>query len=179
MNSLVLVPMGAVPNPLLGAVAYKLYHVIGWRCEIRRLPADPALAFHPERQQYHSTELLRHLLAITPDEPGKVVGVTPVDLYIPILKYVFGEAELGGRAAVVGYHRLREEFYGFPGNPKILGDRVAREVIHELGHTAGLPHCDDYSCVMASAHSVERLDLKQDHFCGRCLARFRTATALS
>ncbi|MFN2443316.1 MAG: archaemetzincin family Zn-dependent metalloprotease [Thermoanaerobaculia bacterium] len=179
MNSAVLVPIGAVPDALLGAVVHELVHALGWQCDVSRLEIDPQIGFHVERQQHHSTELLRHLLARTSGEARPVIGLTPVDLYIPILKYVFGEAELGGRGAVVGYRRLREEFYGLPDDPAALARRVGCEVIHELGHVVGLHHCENYSCVMASAHSVERIDLKSNRFCGHCLPRFRSATEVS
>ena len=176
MKSAVLVPIGAVPDALLGSVAHELFHAVGWDCQVSRIDLDPHIGFHVERQQHHSSELLRHLLARTGDEDRPVIGLTPVDLYVPILKYVFGEAELGGRGAVVGYHRLREEFYGLPDNPDALARRVGCEVIHELGHVVGLHHCENYTCVMASAHSVERVDLKSNYFCSHCLPLFRRAT---
>ena len=42
----------------------------------------------------------------------RFLAVADVDLYIPILKYVFGEAQIGGPCAVVSAFRLRQEFYG-------------------------------------------------------------------
>jgi archaemetzincin len=168
MSRITVVPIGAVSAPLLGAVVDRVGRTFGTRVQVRHHPIDPAPTFHPERQQYHSTELLRLLLGCADPAGGTLIGLTPVDLYIPILKYLFGEAEHGGRGAVVGFHRLREEFYGLPGDAGLLADRTVKEVLHELGHTFELTHCDDYECIMASAHAVERVDLKLERFCRRC-----------
>lgn len=102
-----------------------------------------------------------------------LVGVTDVDLYIPILSFVFGEAQLGGHIAVVSYHRLHQQFYGLPRDDSLLRERLVKEAIHEAGHTLGLTHCDDYDCVMAASHAVEWLDLKGAGFCGACRERIR------
>jgi predicted Zn-dependent protease len=106
--------------------------------------------------------------------PGEIlVGVTDVDLYIPILSFVFGEAQLGGHIAVVSYHRLHQQFYGLPRDDSLLRERLVKEAIHEAGHTRGLTHCDDYDCVMAASHAVEWLDLKGAGFCASCRGRIR------
>ena len=62
---------------------------------------DPEFAFHPERQQYHSSEILSAMQPLLTNDCWRVLGVTAVDLYIPILTFVFGEAQIGGRCAVV------------------------------------------------------------------------------
>jgi archaemetzincin len=104
--------------------------------------------------------------------------VTDVDLYIPVLTFVFGEAQLGGRCALVSLHRLHEEFYGLPPSPELLRHRLVKESVHELGHVLGLRHCPDWRCVMASTHDVERIDLKGEEYCPSCLvAAFLQAPA--
>jgi archaemetzincin len=50
----------------------------------------------------------------------------------------------------------------------MLRGRLVKEAAHELGHTFGLRHCPDWSCVMASSHAVERLDIKGVEFCADC-----------
>jgi archaemetzincin len=104
----------------------------------------------------------------TGEIPGRVLAVTDVDLFVPVLTFVFGEAQLPGRCAVVSTHRLREEFYGLPANQRLLEERLIKEAVHELGHTYGLLHCDGWECVMGSAHAVERVDVRSAEMCAAC-----------
>ena len=101
----------------------------------------------------------------------RLLGVTDRDLYIPILTFVFGEAQMGGSSAIVSYHRLRQEFYGLPPDLDLLANRLLIESVHELGHTLRLTHCDDFRCAMASSHAVEWIDIKDSGFCEDCLAK--------
>ncbi len=98
----------------------------------------------------------------------RLLGVSELDLFVPVLTFVFGEAQLQGPCALISLHRLREEFYGLPARPDLLLERAIKEAVHELGHTFGLRHCPNWSCVMASTHAVERLDLKSAEFCASC-----------
>jgi hypothetical protein len=106
-----------------------------------------------------------------PDPESRLLGVTSLDLYIPTLTFVFGEAQLRGPCAVVSIHRLRQEFYGLPRDPRLAADRLLKEAVHELGHTLGLRHCDDYHCAMAPSHAVEWIDLKSPRLCPDCQSR--------
>jgi archaemetzincin len=106
----------------------------------------------------------------------RVLGVAAVDLYIPILTFVFGEAQIGGPCALVSIYRLRQEFYGLPEDWGLLGDRLLKESVHEIGHTLDLTHCDDYSCAMAPSHAVEWIDLKSSVLCHNCQARIFAGT---
>lgn len=132
---------------------------------------DPELAFDPERGQYNSRALLRSLLEVTPEHVTRVLGVAGVDLFMPVLTYVFGEAQLGGRAAIVSFHRLQSERYGLPEDPARLQERLVKEAVHELGHTYGLTHCADDRCVMHSSTYVEGIDQKEAVFCKACWQR--------
>lgn len=129
---------------------------------------DLDLFYAPERNQYHSTLILAQLLKHLPEDGGKIIGITSVDLYIPILTFVFGESQLGGSGAVISTYRLRNEYYGLPKDSALLLQRTVKEAMHELGHAFGLIHCPDYECVMNSSTYVEDIDLKQDRFCRRC-----------
>ena len=105
------------------------------------------------------------------DGAWRVLGVTGADLYIPILTFVFGEAQMGGPCAIVSFHRLQQQFYGLPPDPNVLMDRLVKEAVHEVGHTFDLTHCEDYSCAMAASHAVEWIDLKEPTLCSSCQAR--------
>ncbi len=128
---------------------------------------DPEMAYDSARGQYNSRILLALLLRHH-QGPGKLLGVTDADLFIPVLTFVFGEAQLDGRVALVSSHRLVPERYGLPADPAQLQARLAKEAIHELGHTFGLVHCANGRCVMASSPQLTGVDLKTARFCVDC-----------
>jgi archaemetzincin len=175
MKKLQLLPVGTVDARLLEWLRQEL-------CERFRVPTvvlspalDPSFARHAERQQHHSSEILTSMQSHVNGDTWRLLGVTDLDLYIPILTFVFGEAQLGGKSAVVSYHRLRQEYYGLPADTDILANRLLVEAVHELGHTLHLTHCHDYRCVMAASHAVEWIDIKNSGFCEECLSRAVTS----
>lgn len=163
--------VGKVEAGLLSGLAEIIPKIFPVRCQILPKALDPAPTFHGERQQYHSSELLELIQKMAVPGCWRLLGVTSVDLYIPILTFVFGEAQLGGTCALASYHRLRQELYGLAPDPTLLRERLFKEALHELGHTAGLTHCEDYRCVMSSSHSVELVDLKEAELCQSCRQR--------
>ena len=168
MRIISLVPIGPVERALLGALAEGLAERLRVACALAPRGLEAEFAHNPLRRQYHSTEILRKLLKHRPGASWKVLGVTELDLYIPILTFVFGEAQLANGGAVVSAHRLRQEFYGMPTDPELLQERLLKEALHELGHTYGLRHCPNYTCVMSPSNAVERIDLKNAEFCPYC-----------
>jgi archaemetzincin len=172
MRPIRVVAVGAIETKLLPPVATALARELSTTAKLADQRVDAAFAHHPERNQYHSTAIIDYLLSHAHlDGDETIVGVTDLDLYIPILTFVFGEAQLGGTCAIVSHHRLAQEFYGLPPDKNLLLDRLIKEAVHETGHTAGLTHCDDYECVMAASHSVEWLDLKGTGLCEECRRR--------
>ncbi len=171
MKVLQLLAIGEFDEAMLAQVGASLaaqFHV-PW--ETLRARLDPQFAFHAERQQFHSTEILNRVNRFAGRETWRLLAFTEVDLYIPILTFVFGEAQLGDTAAIISGHRLRQEFYGLPPDSTLYSQRLLKEAVHELGHTLDLRHCDDYSCAMAASHSVEWIDLKEAGLCAGCAAR--------
>ena len=174
MKPIHLIPLGAPSRPgaepgldLLEYLAAALARTFRTPCQIRPETFDLSFALDADRQQYYSTAIIQRMeRAVDPD--ARVLGVTASDLYVPILTFVFGEAQLDGNCAVVSTARLKEEFYGMPPRPDLLRERLLKEAAHELGHTFGLRHCPDWRCVMTSSHAVERLDVKGAEFCQAC-----------
>ena len=174
MKRVQLLPLGSVDQDLVSELAAGLAREFMIPCEILTPAGEPSFAFNVTRQQYSSTEILASLAQRETPDTWRLVGVTTLDLYIPILTFVFGEAQLAGKCAVISLHRLRDEFYGLPPSILQLRERMLKEAVHELGHTLCLPHCEDYQCVMSSSHGVELVDLKTSRFCRNCRAAVPT-----
>ncbi len=101
------------------------------------------------------------------------LGITKKDIYFSNLNFVFGLASPTAYCAVVSLRRLDPEFYGYPQDDELYNLRVRKEVMHEIGHVFGLPHCSDYSCVMSFSNSIDDVDRKKDVFCSSCMRIFR------
>jgi archaemetzincin len=168
MRLISLLPIGRIDHALLEPLAESLTRRLRVVCSILPDGLEAEFAFNPLRRQYHSSEILKKILQKPASPASKVLGITENDLYIPVLTFVFGEAQLADGGAVVSTHRLRQEFYGLPTDPELLHQRLLKESLHELGHTYGLRHCLDYTCVMSASNAVERIDLKQAEFCPTC-----------
>jgi len=138
----------------------------------------PAIDFAWDRgrQQYSSIGVLEMALRLCPDDAGKMLAVTGRDLFVPVLTFVFGQAQLGGRVGVCSLARLRQEFYGLAPNRELLVERAAKEALHETGHLFGLLHCSDPGCAMSLATNVRQIDTKQAAFCAGCRARVERVT---
>lgn len=125
-------------------------------------------AYDPTRRQFNSTVLLAQTLLIPNPNKNKLIPLVDVDLYVPILTYVFGEAQLNGTAAIVSTHRLSNVYYGIPTDHQIMLARLEKEIVHELGHTFGLIHCHQFECVMRASTYVEEIDYKRVTPCTAC-----------
>ncbi len=152
------------PGPrTLEHVRNHLARALGLPVRVFEDPARPADAWDARRKQWSTSRILAWLAHAGP--PGKVLAVTDQDLFIPILTFVFGEAQLDGRAAVVSTARLGEP--GLP-DPRVALERLAKEAVHEVGHCFGLVHCDSPGCVMGRSSTARDVDRKRGEFCSRC-----------
>ncbi len=125
-------------------------------------------AFSRDRRQYSADILLLALKEPEPQPGIRRVGVTDVDLFLPVFAHVLGSAQLNGVLGIASTHRLRPEFDGAPANPQVLRLRILKEVLHELGHTFGLVHCGLSWCVMSASLIPEHVDLKDPSYCTSC-----------
>ncbi len=129
-------------------------------------------AFDEKRDQYNSKLILKRLTE-RPHNSLKFLAITKVDLFVPILKYVFGLAQVGSQCAIISTYRLRPQFYDHEPDQNLLIDRIGKTALHELGHSLGLTHCRDRRCVMHSSTNIGDTDFKRSDFCPTCFELFR------
>lgn len=161
-------PIGAFKADLLQPIGHAIEGLFGYATCIHSLMQDIGFAFDTEREQYHSTLILEKLAATAPAQALKVMAITTVDLFIPILTHVYGEAQLGGRACIISTCRLDE---GLPLShlTDLAQTRLIKEALHELGHTFNLRHCPDRGCCMHYCRSLRDVDRKSGQLCRHCL----------
>ena len=175
MNAIYLLPLGSADRSIIAQLGPQLERRFRAPVAVHEKPVPIDPFYDAQRAQYYSTGIIGHLLERYrfADEAAatKILGVAGQDLFIPILTYVFGEAQLGGMVGVVSYYRLPNERYGLPANDKLFADRLLKEAMHELGHTFGLIHCRAYNCAMHISTYVEDIDTKPAEFCRECEQR--------
>ncbi|MBP1656849.1 MAG: peptidase, zinc-dependent [Bacteroidetes bacterium] len=172
MNGVTVVALGRIEETVLEAVTTVLGHT--FQIPVRTAPAlpEPVFAYDQQRGQYGSVLVLRHILKERAEPASKVLGVTEKDLFIPMLSFVLGQAQLSGPAAVISLARLRQEFYGFAADGDLLITRAMKEAVHEIGHTFGLTHCTDNRCPMSLSNTVQHVDIKGTDLCATCATLF-------
>lgn len=161
-------PVGAMDEALIREIHADLAASLGLPVKVLRPLPIPEGSYERSRNQYHSTRILREMLKEIPEDAGKILGLIDKDLCIPILTFVFGEAQLGGTASIVSLARLRQEFHGLPPDGRILHERLLKECLHEVGHTYGLIHCPDRECAMSLSNTVVDVDRKKAAYCMTC-----------
>lgn len=152
----------------LDRIAVTVRNVFGIPVSISNVSLNLQDIYDNGREQYNSTALLAKILHTFDTKNNKSIVIVDEDLFIPVLTFVFGEAQLDGSAAVVSTHRLKNQYYGLQTNDQMMHERLEKEIVHELGHTFGLYHCRDYECVMKSSTYVEEIDLKKVLPCKAC-----------
>lgn len=168
---LYLVPIGEVEEDILTLLCHRLQDELRTPCDTVPPLPHPSYAYNRTRQQYLSSSILHHLRRLNLPRAHRVLGVTDLDLYVPDLNFVFGQATMRGKDAVIALPRLRQSFYGLPADPILFQERALKEAVHELGHTLGLAHCPDARCVMHFSNSLQDTDIKSHSFCPDCRAR--------
>ena len=163
-----IIPIGDIDNRVLHRLSITVDRCFGYPCRINEAWEIPSYAYNPDRKQYYSTMILKELCGGIKNDSIRTIGVTNLDLYIPIFTFVFGEAQLESHCAIISLSRLRQEFYGLRSDDTLFMSRVEKEAIHELTHTFGLTHCYDVNCVMHASYTIGDTDIKSDQFCKLC-----------
>jgi archaemetzincin len=163
-----LISYGHFEREFLENIADSVKREFGYPVNIEESHLDLSEYYDPARKQYDGNKLLKEIDAKYSSFSLKTVGIFRVDLYIPILTYIYGQAFLNGNTAIASMFRLNNERYGMEMDELLLLDRFRKEVIHELGHTFGLKHCHVPDCVMVSSTYVEDIDQKSTELCHKC-----------
>ena len=165
-HSIIISPVDALESELAERIRAEVHRTFGFRTETESLLQDVAFALNTDRDQHYSTLILEKLAGLAPDRAVKILAITRVDLFIPILTHVYGEAQLGGKACIVSTYRLNENLS--MGDREPFYQRVVKEAVHELGHTFNLRHCQDHYCIMHYCRCIKDVDRKTDQLCRYC-----------
>jgi archaemetzincin len=157
---------GAADERLFPVVREELTRAFGVTTLMAPFAGWPASAYDERRRQLSSTRTLAWLAAGLPDDGSRALAFTDADLFIPILTFVFGEAQLGGRAAIVSTARLSDG-----DDARLVPLRLAKETSHEAGHVFGLLHCEAPRCVMMRSAALSDIDRKSGELCRDCRLR--------
>jgi archaemetzincin len=168
LQNITLIPFGYFEDDFLKDIAEAVYHEFLCFVNIKEGHLDLSEFYDPGRRQYNGTKLLKEVDSVYSSDSHKTMGLFSVDLFIPILTYIFGQAFLNGRSGIASHYRLSNERYGIASDKKFVSDRFKKEVIHELGHTFGLVHCHISTCVMRASTYVEDIDQKSANLCISC-----------
>ncbi|WP_435334855.1 archaemetzincin family Zn-dependent metalloprotease [Haloarchaeobius sp. TZWWS8] len=164
-----IVPVGEVPASVKRAASEGLRSVYGCDVTVHEPQALPSGAYDPKRNQYSAEEFIQ--LAERVGTGEKNIAVTVKDLFYRRRNYVFGLAYLDGSGSVVSTYRLQTSSDGgfsHRSSEEVFSDRIRKEIVHEIGHTMGLEHCDNNRCVMNFSPTVREVDVKEENLCGTC-----------
>jgi archaemetzincin len=161
-------PIGKIDQIVLDNLISPIETCFDLPCKIAEPLSFPDYAYNSKRGQYLSTAILEQIRKAMPKDANKVLGIVDLDLYVPNLNFVFGEADMINGVCIISIIRLRQKFYRLPENKELFIERTIKEAIHELGHTFGLYHCSNPNCVMFFSNSLLDTDRKGKNFCKVC-----------
>jgi archaemetzincin len=120
--------------------------------------------------QLYVPDVLRWLVTKLPADAHALLAITMMDLAPEKIPFVFGMASFRERVAVQSFARIDPAFYDVrkPDSRRVILERAAWTMIHELGHTFGLQHCIYFACVFAGTNSHVEMDRHPLHACPIC-----------
>ncbi len=131
------------------------------KVNLLKVQALPERAFYKPRNRYRADTIITLLRGIT-QKDHVTMGLTNKDISTDKGKFadwgVMGLGFLGGNACVASTFRVSKTK---------IKEQYFKVAIHELGHTQGLEHCPDVTCLMTDANGKNNTD-KEKGFCKKC-----------
>lgn len=172
LATVALAPLGPFPAAFVAEIDAGLRAELG--VEIVVLPEAPLprSAWYAPRRRYRAERLLDALRPAMTPPATRVLGVTEVDISTTAHGVydwgLLGLGDLGGRACVISTFRCRMN----SPSERQTHWRMVTTCIHEVGHTLGLEHCPDTTCLMTDARGrVATVDRTTGHLCASCRRR--------
>ncbi len=163
-----ILPIGDIDTEDLEGIIKGLPKLLPFRARVLGRTPLPERSYDEWRKQYRSGDILGTIRGVTQGGPGVVLGIVDVDIFVPELNFVFGQADTATGVALISLTRLREEFFGNFPNQRLFRERALKEAVHEIGHLLGLPHCKSAGCIMRFSNSIKDTDRKGPGFCPAC-----------
>jgi archaemetzincin len=165
MISLRIIPFGDIPKEIFDILTEELLYKFTALVDVSEQIGLPKENFNSVRHQFLSERVLEF---ISNNFKGRTLGILDEDLYTGELNFIFGQAQMRGKAAIISIHRLKPTFYKNEADKDLLTQRVVKEAIHEVGHMLGLNHCNSSGCVMNFSNTIIDVDRKTKDLCDSC-----------
>ena len=168
-TSIAVLPIGAVPEDELKLIDCVLAEDL--RAPVLRLApvkTIPEAAFNRNRQQHDGDWLLNWLFDRIPSECVRILAVIDADIFADNRNFVYGYGHMKDGMALYSPVRLREKFHGRRADPLREHLRSRAAILHEIGHTCGVVHCNADDCVMSQVATLAELDLLGPGYCPAC-----------
>lgn len=170
-GKIVVVPLGESDFLELNKLAGHLAQVFTCAVDMMSGARLPDEAYSPIRGQYFAMVLLQKLELLKSNEREKVIALIDEDLYTPNRAWVIGASDRIAGTAIVSLYRLRNEYFGYEEEDKVLYRRTVKETVHQLGHLFGMRSCRNPRCAMYASERMQDIDGKVEKFCDNCLRR--------
>ena len=156
-----ILPLGDIPNSKVAEIEISL-HKIASNVTTLSKESMPRLAYYKPRNRYRADKIIS-ILFNRAKQNEVYIGITTYDISSSTIKKgvkiddygIMGLGYRPGKSCIVSNYRLKDKsmFY--------------KVVLHELGHTQGLPHCLNTFCFMQDADSKDNTR-KEKGFCSSC-----------
>lgn len=171
-------PLGVVDDIAVSVAAAHIQMVFKLPVDVEPGLECPEYTVLQARCQYNAAGLVEFLAKGLTRHTLRL-GLTGEDISLPFLTYVYGEAQIGGKAGVISTCRLGMTKKGAAVKKSKMYERLAKVSVHETGHLLGLLHCSRPECVMNFSAGLDHLDRLTLAFCSGCLGYLRETADLS